>query len=319
MKSNRVHQYMTYCFFMSLILFITMQCSAVPQVDGFDYPVGKPNASGYYNAQDFGVNNHLGEDWNGNGGGDTDLGDPVYATANGEVVVSSDFGGPDGWGNVVMIQHDSPEGIRTSMYAHMNSRSVNTGNIVSRGQQIGTIGKTGGPWGAANSAHLHFEIRLSASTANGSGYGTPNQGQTDPSNYIDSRRPPWGVVYTITPSAGAHGSISPNTPQQVAAGGSIDFSASPNTGYQVDTWSVDGTAKQDGGNTFTGSADLTNIQADHTVHVTFKPILYTITPSAGAHGSISPSTPQQVAAGGSIDFSASPNSGYQVDTWSVDG
>lgn len=37
--------------------------------DGFDFPVGKPDADGYYNAQDFQENYHLGEDWNGNGGG----------------------------------------------------------------------------------------------------------------------------------------------------------------------------------------------------------------------------------------------------------
>lgn len=43
---------------------------------GFDYPVGEAgyvteanDGDGWYNAQDFGVNNHLGEDWNGEGGG----------------------------------------------------------------------------------------------------------------------------------------------------------------------------------------------------------------------------------------------------------
>lgn len=167
-----------------------------PWTDGFDYPVGKPNASGYYNAQDFGVSNHLGEDWNGNGGGDSDLGDPVYAASNGEVAVSNNFGGPNGWGNVVMLWHDTPEGIRTTMYAHMNERMVSVGDHVGRGQTIGTIGKTGGPWGANNSAHLHFELRLNSNTANGSGYGSAAQGQTDPSNYIDARRPPWGGSVT---------------------------------------------------------------------------------------------------------------------------
>ncbi len=31
-------------------------------VDGFDFPVGKPNAKGYYNAQKFTENYHLGKD-----------------------------------------------------------------------------------------------------------------------------------------------------------------------------------------------------------------------------------------------------------------
>ncbi|MFT5913739.1 MAG: hypothetical protein ACI81T_000223 [Bacteroidia bacterium] len=55
------------------------------QADGFDFPVGKPNAKNYYNAQKFEENYHLGEDWNGTGGGNTDFGDSVYSIANGYV------------------------------------------------------------------------------------------------------------------------------------------------------------------------------------------------------------------------------------------
>lgn len=32
--------------------------------DAFDFPVGKPDAKSYYNAQPFTKNNHLGDDWN---------------------------------------------------------------------------------------------------------------------------------------------------------------------------------------------------------------------------------------------------------------
>lgn len=53
--------------------------------DGFDFPVGKPNAENYYNAQLFLEDNHLGEDWNGKSGGNSDLGDPVYAISNGYI------------------------------------------------------------------------------------------------------------------------------------------------------------------------------------------------------------------------------------------
>src|ERR1051326_532932 len=44
------------------------------------------------------------------------------------------------------------------------------------------------------------------------------------------------VTYTVTPSAGANGSISPNTPQTVDSGGSLTFNASPSSGYVVDQW-----------------------------------------------------------------------------------
>lgn len=51
----------------------------------FDYPVGPPGASGYYDAQDFGKNDHLGEDWNADTGGNSDCGDGTFAIENGVV------------------------------------------------------------------------------------------------------------------------------------------------------------------------------------------------------------------------------------------
>ena len=75
-----------------------------PVAGSFDFPVGPPNAKGYYNAQPFGKNDHLGEDWNGRKGGNSDLGDPIYSIADGIVVFAEDAGG--GWGNVVRICHN---------------------------------------------------------------------------------------------------------------------------------------------------------------------------------------------------------------------
>ena len=46
---------------------------------------------------------------------------------------------------------------------------------------------------------------------------------------------------------------------------------------------------------------------------------YTITATAGANGSISPSGAVRVAAGGSQTFTISPSSGYVIDTLKVDG
>ena len=43
--------------------------------DGFDYPVGKPNADGYRISRGFTAHGHLGEDWVGQGGSGTDLRD----------------------------------------------------------------------------------------------------------------------------------------------------------------------------------------------------------------------------------------------------
>ncbi len=120
---------------------------------------------------------------------------------------------------------------------------------------------------------------------------------------------------TITPSAGPHGSISPNDPVTVPYGGSQTFTADPDTGYEVDTWSLDGSVVQTGGGTYT----VANVQADHTIRVTFKQLQYQVTPSAGPHGSISPDGPVTVPYGGSRKFTADPDTGYEVDAWSLDG
>lgn len=126
---------------------------------------------------------------------------------------------------------------------------------------------------------------------------------------------PTTVSYTVTPSAGANGSISPNTVQTVASGGSVGFTATPNSGYVVDQWLVGGSVVQTGGTTYT----VSNVTANKTVQVTFKAVTYSVTPSAGANGSISPNTVQTVASGGSVGFTATPNSGYVVNQWLVGG
>ena len=130
----------------------------VPLADGFDIPVGKPPGEGYYVFRGFVPRGHLGEDWNGKGGGDTDLGDPVYACADGIVVFSFDVRA--GWGNTVIIRHayreaDGSIGQVDSLYTHLDRRTVRKDQIVRRGQQVGTIGTAHGRY----AAHLHFEMR----------------------------------------------------------------------------------------------------------------------------------------------------------------
>jgi len=123
------------------------------------------------------------------------------------------------------------------------------------------------------------------------------------------------LQYTVTGSAGANGTIDPNGAIIVDPCQDQLFTATANTGYEVDTWSVDGGIVQAGGTTYT----LTNIQANHTVLVTFKLLQYTVTASAGANGSIAPSGAIVVNYGADRLFTATANLGYAVDTWSVDG
>ena len=130
----------------------------LPLADGFDFPVGKPDAAGYYKARGYHPKGHHGEDWNGKGGGNTDLGDPVYAMGDGIVVQSRDV--RVGWGNVVIIRHayrgsDGKVRMVDSLYGHLNARYVTLHQRVKRGQRIGTIGTNRGMY----LAHLHFEVR----------------------------------------------------------------------------------------------------------------------------------------------------------------
>lgn len=166
----------------AILALAPFDCATVPAADGFDYPVGAPDAIGYYNAQDFLVNTHLGEDWNGRGGGNTDFGDPVYAIANGQVREAKDVA--LGWGNVVRVAHRTEGGCIESLYAHLSDIAVDPGETVVRGQLIGHIGDAGGRY----IAHLHLELRDVVSSPLGAGYGEPKD-QVDPHGFIDAHRP----------------------------------------------------------------------------------------------------------------------------------
>jgi murein DD-endopeptidase MepM/ murein hydrolase activator NlpD len=139
----------------------TAQQARVNLADGFDFPVGKPNAEGYYKARGLRLRDpkHFGEDWNGRAGGDKDLGDPVYAIADGIVTLAANV--RTGWGNVVLTRHayrDPATGkvkYIDTLNGHLDKIMAKQGQLIKRGQQIGTIGTNFGMY----PAHLHFEIR----------------------------------------------------------------------------------------------------------------------------------------------------------------
>ena len=117
---------------------------------GFIYPVpsaysrittGLYYSSGqYHGAVDFGTGGINGQ--------------PIYAVADGLVIVSERLSGS--YGNYIIIMHDN--GLFT-LYAHGQdgSRTVSAGQRVKQGQQIMRVGSTGNSTGP----HLHFEVRTS--------------------------------------------------------------------------------------------------------------------------------------------------------------
>lgn len=91
---------------------------------------------------------------------DTGTGWPVVATRAGIVTVA-------GWGSAAgnYVQIDHQDGFR-SIYMHLSSIGVSTGQIVSAGQYIGATGSTG----VSTGDHLHFGISLNGVYVNPCNY-----------------------------------------------------------------------------------------------------------------------------------------------------
>src|ERR1700738_2002993 len=163
-----------------------LELASIPTAIRFDFPLGSENGAMAYNAQRFTENHHLGDDLNGIGGENSDLGDPIYAVADGRVLLARD-GGP-GWGNIVILLHARLEnGERKyvqSYYGHVQKMLVHVGDEVRRGQQIATVGTAGGRY----FAHLHFEMREFVTPFVGPGYREDTRGWLDPTGFIKAHR-----------------------------------------------------------------------------------------------------------------------------------
>lgn len=132
-------------------------------IDGGSYGFAWPYGGSYYISSGYGYRIHpiygysklhTGIDITGSGA----YGKPIFAIADGTVILSSYNGG---YGNCIMVDHGKYNGNSiVSLYAHCASLYVGVGNTVKKGQQIGTVGSTG----ASTGPHLHFEIRVNGST-----------------------------------------------------------------------------------------------------------------------------------------------------------
>jgi len=149
-------------------LFDTLLC------EGFDFPVGNKAGNGVYTDIKTGIKHtgwykavkfcekyeygiHPAEDWNGIGGGNTDLGQKVFSIGKGIVINAENAGG--NWGKTVVVEHLYYENGKVkklrSFYMHLDSMFVKKGDFVSKRLQIGTLGNNFGMF----LAHLHLELR----------------------------------------------------------------------------------------------------------------------------------------------------------------
>jgi murein DD-endopeptidase MepM/ murein hydrolase activator NlpD len=166
---------------------LPMETAFTKLADGFDFPVGRPDAVGYYKARGFRSHGHLGEDWDGIGGGDTDLGDPIYCIGEGIVVFARDC--HMGWGNVVIVRHSYRENGQVknidSLYGHLDQILVRRGQLVGRGQKIATMGNAHGLY----DAHLHLEIRKNIEIGmSRAAFAQDSSNYYDPSQFINGHR-----------------------------------------------------------------------------------------------------------------------------------
>lgn len=161
--------------------------AALPLATRFDMPLGSEHGGMTYNARAFRMAGHLGDDLNGIGGGNSDLGDKIYAAGAGRVVYA---GVPhESWGKMIILAHRLPEGdefapVVQTVYAHLQAIQVQTGQTVQRGEIIGTVGNAK----TAPLAHLHFEVRLGPYVNPGQGYADIPLNRISPQMFIRTHR-----------------------------------------------------------------------------------------------------------------------------------
>jgi len=114
------------------------------------------------------------------------------------------------------------------------------------------------------------------------------------------------VTHTVTPEAGANGSIAPSTPQTVNEGSTTAFTITPDAHYRIAD--VTGCGGSLDGDTYTTGA----ITADCTVSATFEIVTHTVTPEAGDNGTIAPDSPQTVNDGDTAEFTVTPAPNYVI-------
>lgn len=120
--------------------------------------------------------------------------------------------------------------------------------------------------------------------------------------------------HTITVNQPIGGEITPGT-TGVNNTGTASFTATAESScYTFSHWVVDGANAGS-----TNPYEFTNVTEDHTITAVFNASPYTITATAGANGSISPSGTTSVNCGEDQTFTITPTSGYTVADVLVNG
>ena len=104
-------------------------------------------------------------------------------------------------------------------------------------------------------------------------------------------------------------------------GASIEVTAEPATGYEVEQWLVNGVKQSETGNTFTYTAQATGY-VGAAISVSFQQVKYPVT-WEGANGRVAATgydgSSAEIRGGTNVTFTATPENGYKFDHWTVNG
>ena len=124
-------------------------------------------------------------------------------------------------------------------------------------------------------------------------------------------------TYTITASANGSGTITPNGENVVMEGESLSFTIAANDCYRLVSVIVDEVESIE--SLVNGVYTFENVTANHTIAATFEQVTYTITATAGDHGTIDPVGEVVANCGEDKAFTITPESGYRILSLLVDG
>ena len=120
--------------------------------------------------------------------------------------------------------------------------------------------------------------------------------------------------YTISASTGGNGGISPLGTTTIAYGQSQTYTFTPDPGYHIAKVVVDGQVTNAGSN-----YKFSNVSANRTIAVQFGINTYTVEVNASPNGTIAPSGKITVEHGKSLTLKLTPDTGYHVDNFIIDG
>ena len=108
---------------------------------------------------------------------------------------------------------------------------------------------------------------------------------------------------------------------KLTPGASIEVTAEPETGYEVEQWLVNGVKQSETGNTFTYTAQATG-SVGAAISVSFQQVKYPVT-WEGANGRVAATgydgSSAEIRGGTNVTFTATPENGYKFDHWTVNG